>query len=132
MIPAVLTALLYLGFTLLLATSGFVSGLAGRDWLFLSALTLLCGVSGVLLYRGALRPWVRHRGHPASLRLFAMQAAIFAWFTVALVLFWQPATHALPWGDSGIVNDVVAAAVDAVAALLLGAEYTGRRRIGAA
>ena len=131
MIPALLTALLYAGFALLLASSGFTSQLAGRDWLFLSGLTLLSVLLGVLLYRAMLRSWVRRRYHPASLRLLTALMATFAWFTVALILFWGAATEALPWGGGGVMSDAIAAAVDAVGALLVGAEYTGRRRIGA-
>ena len=132
MIPLVATALLYLALLLILASAGFLAELAAMDWLALMALTLFSTLAGVLLYRGALRGWVRRHNHPASLRLLAGLAGSFLWFSVFVALFRGTAARYVPWGEGGSLSLLFLAGVLVLAAVLLLFGYLGRRRIGAA
>ncbi|MDB4949781.1 MAG: hypothetical protein JWM27_2430 [Gemmatimonadetes bacterium] len=68
-----------------LVTAGVPAQLAPRDWLWVAGFVSMAAVSGVLLYRSALRGWVEQRHHPSVLRLasaaFALNVFVgsFSW-----------------------------------------------------
>jgi hypothetical protein len=132
MIAVVLTALLYLAVFLFLAGAGFLSGLAAMDWLILAGLTAFATLASVLLYRGALRGWVRRRSHPASLRMLSAMTGVYLWFAVLAAFYWDLASASLAWGDAPASGIFTLAGVLVLALVFIAFGYGGRRRIGGA
>ncbi|HST58266.1 MAG TPA: hypothetical protein VLK84_06260 [Longimicrobium sp.] len=126
--PAISLTLIAIAVALFLVANGLLADLSAFDWLLLIGLSAGAALTGVLLYWGGLKAWVRAGAHPFSLRLLSGLAAVVLWWTAFVILFWTAVASRLPVEEVALRTTLVAAFL-AVMGLLLWLAYATRRRI---